>query len=82
MPPPAEFRWEHLGKFDMKEERTRETSTGQPSKEEEEEEEEECDVTCVYTAKRAGGTCDHGRQCCPLCSYMVEGGNLCSDCFS
>ena len=48
---------------------------------EESEEEEECDVTCVYTAKRAGA-CDHGRQCCPLCSFMVEGGNLCPDCFS
>ena len=93
MPPPAAFRREQVDNVEEKEEKQWTWKTSVPEEKEEkkeekeeeetdeESEEEECDVTCVYTAKRAGA-CDHGRQCCPLCSYMVEGGNLCPDCFS
>ena len=93
LPPPAASGRERSDDIEEREEERWTWKVSAPEKKEEKEEkeeeetdeeseeEEECDVTCVYTAKRAGA-CDHGRQCCPLCSFMVEGGNLCPDCFS
>ena len=46
------------------------------------EEEEACTTECVFESLQRGRACLHGRQACRMCSDMVEGGSLCSDCFS
>ena len=87
LPPPAASGRERSDDIEEREEERWTWKVSAPEKKEEEEkeeeseEEEECDVTRVYMAKRAGAR-DHGRQRCPLRSFMVEGGNLCPDCFS
>ena len=56
-----EERWTWKVSAPEKKEEKEEEKEEEEETDEESEEEEECDVTCVYTAKRAGA-CDHEKQ--------------------